>query len=447
MTTGEKVRPLEGVKVFELGIAIASPWAGRLLAHYGADVFKVESPTNPDFLRIVSSGWLRGKDDLAAAVQDSSPYLSEYNANKKSVALNLKEPAGLEAAKKLLAECDIFLCNFAARALAELGFDYESVKKIRPDIIYVSVPGFGSDPTKPYYRYVAWGPNQTPLVGMDDLTGHAGREPAGIATVAPPDYISAQHAAFAALLGLENRDRTGEGTHIDVAQCECAVSLLGPFMMDHSLSGNAQSRIGNRSLWGAPTGVYPCQGEDRWIAISVEADADWDAFVSVAPKSIGTDPRFASHESRLANQDDLDAAVAEWTQSQSALDLSHELQAAGVAAHMVSSNEDLLQDAHVMEAGSYFAVPSARWKRDLMTGSCIRLSETPGEWTRGAPSSGEHTVEILTEIAGLSADKVNELISAGVAFTMNQPDLRIGRPYEDWLHVLLPYDAQDGRDL
>lgn len=443
--TENSPRPLEGVRIFELGIAIAAPWGGRELAYHGAEVFKIESPTSPDFLRLNASGWLREREEWAAALPDSGPYLSEFNANKKSVALDLKQPEGFEAAKTLLAECDVFLCNLGARALVELGLDYESVKKIRPDIIYVVLPGFGSDPEAPYYRYVAWGPNQTPLVGLDDLTGYAEREPAGVTTIAPADYAGAQHAAFSILLGLEHRDRTGEGSCVDIAQFETSISQLGPFLMDHSLSGSAQSRVGNHSLWDAPSGVYPCQGEERWIAISVENEAQWQAFTKVAPESITDREEFASTQARLDHVGELDAAVAEWTAGLQPSQLAVELQAVGVPAHIVATNEDVLQDPHVMEGNNFHALPSARWTRDLITGSAIRLSETPGTWSHAAPSSGQHTVEVLTEVAGLESEAVEALVKSGAAFEMTEPDLRIDRPYENWLHILFPYDAADGR--
>lgn len=442
------VRLLDGVKVFELGIAIASPNAGRLLAHHGAEVYKIESPTSPDIVRMIGSAWLRDNEELAPATPDSSPYVSEMNADKRSVALDLKRPEGRDAARRLLAECDVFLANFGARALTELGLDYASVKEVRPDIVYVQLPGFGSEPDTPYYPFVAWGPNQAPLVGIDDLTGHAGREPAGIATVAPPDYLSSLHAAFCVLTGLEERERSGEGVHVDIAQFETTVSLLlGPFVMDHALTGNVQSRIGNRSLWYAPEGVYPCRGEERWIAISVVDDDAWAALLTLAPAEWADDERFASNEARLANVEALDDAVAAWTVGFSSTDLAARLQEAGVAAHIVATNEDLLQDKQVMESGWYQARPSARFTRDLFSTFPIRMTETPGRWERGGPSTGEHTVEVLTGTVGMSETEVADLVEGGAAFTMDRPDLRVDRPYEDWLHILFPQDAVDGRDL
>ncbi|MGH1491237.1 MAG: CaiB/BaiF CoA transferase family protein [Acidimicrobiales bacterium] len=441
-------RLLDGVKVFELGIAIASPNAGKLLAHHGAEVYKVESPTSPDIVRLIGSAWLRDNEDLAPVAPDSSPYVSEMNAGKKSVALDLKQPEAREAALRLLAECDVFLANYGARALAELGMDYESVKKIRPDIVYVHLPGFGVDTESPYYSYVAWGPNQAPLVGIDDLTGHAGREPAGIATVAPPDYLSSLHGAFCVITGLEQRDRTGEGVHVDIAQFETTVSLLlGPYVMDHALTGNLQSRIGNRSPWYAPEGVYPCQGEERWIAISVEDDAAWQGLLSIGPEAWASDERFADNDARMTNVEVLDEAVASWTAGFENTDLAERLQSAGVAAHIVSTNEDILQDPHVMNSGWFNALPGARFTRDLASGFPFSMSETPGSWDKAGPSTGEHTEQVLTEVAGLTAEETQKLIDDKLAFTMDRPDLKIDRPYEQWLHVLFPRDAIDSRDL
>jgi benzylsuccinate CoA-transferase BbsF subunit len=438
-------RALDGIRVFEIGIAIASPSLGRHLAHHGAEVIKVESPTAPDVVRLLGSAWLRDNEELAAVLPDSSPYVPEMNAGKKSLSLDLKQPAAREAARKLLANCDVFIANYAARALVQLGLDYESVSEIRPDIVYVQLPGFGSDPDMPYYSYVAWGPNQAPLVGMDALTGHPDREPAGIATVAPPDYLSALHGATAVLLGLEHRDATGEGVHVDLSQFEATIGMLGPFVMNHDLTGVQQERIGNRSLWNAPEGVYPCAREERWIAISVANDDEWAAMAALADGSLD-DERFATNESRFEFHDDLDTAIAGWTSTFESTDLAARLQRAGVAAHIVSTNEDVLQDEHVKGRGWYVTAPSARFERDVFSNSPLRLSGTPGRFERAGPSAGEHTVEVLTEAAGLSEAEVQDLIDAGAAHSMNQPDLVVKRPYDEWIHVMFPGEP-DSRDL
>ena len=440
------MKVLEGVRVFELGIAIASPYCGRTLSFHGADVFKIESPTNPEIVRLIGSSWLRDNEEQAAALPDSSPYLSELNSDKRSVALDLKQKAALDAAKRLILCCDVFLANYGDRALVDLGLDFESVRAIKPDIVYVQLPGFGTDPSSPYYPYVAWGPNQAPLVGIDDLTGHAGYEPAGIATVAPPDYLSALHATFAVLAGLEERDRTGEGVHVDIPQFESTVALLGPFAMDLALTGRSQSRIGNRSLWFAPEGVYPSQGNERWIAISVDSEDAWQALRPLAGDELVDDDRFADNELRMQNTDALDAAMALWTARYVNDELAARLQAVGVTAHIVSTNEDLIGDAQVQSRGWYAVNKGPRFTREVYATVPTRLSVTPGSTERGGPSTGEHTMEVLTEVAGLTREEVQSLIDEEAAFTMIEPDLVIDRPHEEWLHVMFR-DVPDTRDI
>ena len=435
--------PLDGIRVFELGIAIASPFCGRLMAHFGADVIKIESQLSPDVVRIIGSAWVRERDDLAAAAPDTSPYVPEMNASKRSVGLELKTDAGRDAALRIIAECDVFLANFGARALTELGLDYESVAAVNPNIVYVQLPGFGSDPAMPYYPFVAWGPNQAPLVGLDDFTGHAADPPAGIATVAPPDYMSALHAAIATLSGLEQREITGQGVHVDISQFETTLALLGPFVMDYDLTGTIHSRIGNHSSWGAPQGVYPCAGHERWVAITATDTESWEALSSLMG---ATSNEFDSADHRMSQREELDRIISDWTCTFDPHDLAHRLQSVGVAAHVVSTNEDLLHDTHTMSRNWYQVAPHARLGRDVFSGCAVKLSDTPGRWTDAGPSLGQHTREVLSDVAGMSDNEISELVAANGAFEQIEPETLVSRPWNDWIHLFLP-GVDDARDL
>jgi benzylsuccinate CoA-transferase BbsF subunit len=443
VTANENNLPLDGIRVFELGIAIASPFCGKLMAHFGADVLKIESQISPDVVRILGSAWLKDREDLAPIASDTSPYVSEMNASKRSVGLELKTPEGKAAAMQLLAECDVFIANFGARALAELGFDYESAAAVNPDIVYVQLPGFGSNEEMPYYPFVAWGPNQAPLVGMDDFTGHADDPPAGIATVAPPDYMSAFHAAIAVITGLEQRDATGKGVHVDISQFETTLALLGPFVMDYDLTGAVHSRIGNRSMWGAPQGVYPCAGHERWIAISAPESQDWEALSPLLGSFVDAD--FDDPSVRMSDQDRLDEQIAAWSKEFEADDLAGRLQSAGIAAHIVSTNEDLLHDTHLTSRHWYQVAESMRLGRDIFTNSPVKLSRTSGRWTGAGPSMGEHTRDVLSEVVGMSSEDIDELVSVGGAFEQIQPEITTSRPWDDWIHLLIP-GTEDARD-
>ena len=225
-------RVLSGIRVCEMSIAVAAPSAGRYLAYHGAEVIKIESRVAPDVARLFGSAWARD-DELADVFYDTSPYLPEMSGGKKSVGLEVKDPDALAALRAVIATCDVFLSNLTADALARLGLSATELRAADPRLIHVAMPGFGVDPSLPYHHFRAFGPNQAPLVGFDALTGEAGEEPAGIATIAPPDYIGGMHALMGILTALEQRDTTGDGSTIVVSQMETTVSLLGPFLLDH----------------------------------------------------------------------------------------------------------------------------------------------------------------------------------------------------------------------
>ena len=390
---------LDDVSVVELSIAIAAPSCGRAMAFHGAHVSKIESRGNPDVTRLFGSAWAT---DLGEAVyMDTSPYLGEMSANKRSVGLDLKHPDGLATVRRLLADADVFLTNYSTPAVRALGLGYDDVAAINPDIVYIALPGFGSDPELPYYEFLAWGPNQAPLVGLDALTGYADREPAGIATIAPPDYFAGLHALAAVLTGLEHRDNTGEGTHVDIAQFETTVSCLGPFLLDHARHGRIAERSGSRLPWLAPQGCYPCAGTDAWVAISVVDDEQWHALVGLIGGALDDD-RFATVAGRVAHHDEIDALISAWSSTLTPADAATRLQAAGVAAYDVLDSAGVLHDPQVRDRAWVQLVPSSRFPDgDVFSGHPIRLAELPGSWWRAGPSLGEDTVEVLRTRLGL----------------------------------------------
>jgi benzylsuccinate CoA-transferase BbsF subunit len=360
---------------------------------------------------------------------DTSPYIAEMSANKRSIGLELKLPEARRAALALIATADVFVTNYSTPAVRGLGLGPEDLVAVNPDLIYVALPGFGSDPAQPYYEFLAWGPNQAPLVGLDELTGYPDQVPAGIATIAPPDYFAGLHALAAVLTALEHRDLTGEGSVVDIAQFETTVSGLGPFLLDHELTGAVPQRSGNRLAWLAPQGCYRCAGDDAWVAVTVHDDARWAALAGLLGGA-AQDARFDTVAGRIEHHDELDALIEAWTTTRSPTDVAAALQAVAVAACEVFDNRGLLGDPHVREREWFQVLPSSRFPDgDLFSGHPIRLSADPGQWWRAGPSMGEDTRAVLIERAGMSDTEVEALIACGAAFTEADPDVTLRRPY------------------
>ncbi len=430
---------LDDLVVVELSIAIAAPSCCRNLAFHGATVLKIESPTNPDVARLFGSAWAGGVDP--AVYRDTSPYLPEMSANKRSVGLDLKHPDAVAAALALLATADVFVTNYSTPAVRALGLGYDEVAAVNPDIVYVALPGFGSDETQPYYEFLAWGPNQAPLVGLDELTGYADQEPAGVATIAPPDYFAGLHALTAVLTALEHREHTGEGSFVDIAQFETTVSCLGPYLYDHALRGDTVGRDGNRVPWLAPQGCYPSRRDDVYVAVTVATDDEWAALAArLAADGIDGvgDARFATVAGRVDAHDELDALLSRFTSTRSATQAAHELQAVGIAAHEVLDNTGVLHDPQVRDRRWFQVVPSHRFPDgDAFSGHPIRLADTPGAWWRAGPSMGQDTASALAAHAGFDAAAVEALVASGAAFTAAEPELTLRRPYADYAGILL----------
>ena len=443
MTASADRRPLAGIRVFEISIAVAAPCCGKAMAHHGAEVFKVEAHSYPDVARAFGSAWARDPE-LADVFCDTGPYVPEMSAGKRSVGLELKQPEALEAAKRLLATCDVFLTNFAAPGIAELGLDYESVKQVCPDIIYAGMTGFGVDPDKPYYPFRAFGPNQAPLVGWDALTGFPHEEPAGIPSIAPPDYIGGLHTMLAIITALHERDRTGEGRFIDISQLETTVSFLGQYLLGQDLGVPEPARNGNRVSWAAPSGVYPCAGEDKWVAVTVDSDEAWATLAELSEwSSIGS--AYTSHmpalafpsdtlEDRLEHHDAIDHALSAWTRRRSPQQAAAELQALGIAAYEVLDHAGVLADPQVHDRKPYSVAPSPRLGRDLFVRNPVRMSETPPYVTRAGPNMGGDTIDVLTEV-GYSRAEAEQLVADGVAFADARPEVVLERPFDRWYEI------------
>ena len=418
MTAATK-QPLKNYRVLDLSRIWAGPYCTKLMADLGAEIIKMESLSVYDSHRGPVSP-ARG----IAAYPDGEPGDEPWNRNgwfnclhmsKYGITLELTSDEGRRVFERLVSISDVLIENFRQGSLERLGYDYEALRKHRPDLIYVSMPAFGN--TGPWQRYLGYGIGQEQLSGMAHLTGYPGDGPMK-SGINHGDPITGSHAAGVLLAALRRRRRTGKGMYIDVSQQESSVAFMGAELLGYQMVGQEPERIGNRSRWYAPCNSYPCAGEDRWITIAATNDSEWWALVaSIDAPGLAEDARFATAEARMAHQDELDAVIAGWTRRHDAFALAERLQAAGVPAGPVLRGPDLLADRHYAERGTFVTVDHPQVGPKRYPGLPWKMSGTPGEVRWPSPTLGQHNREIFGGLLGLTASDIDALESGGVIGT------------------------------
>ncbi len=396
-----------GVRILEFGSGAAGPVATRYFTEQGADVIRVESAKRPDFLRIL---WLTPDSPHGL---DGSPMFVLLNPDKRSVSLNLATPEGVALARRLVLEwADVVSENFAPGPMAKWGFDYESLHREKPELVMVSACLFGQ--TGPQRHYPGFGGQGSAISGFNHLTGWPDREAHGPAHTIT-DSLSPRYVALAIAAALLERRRTGRGRYVDLAQIEAAVYSLSEVVVRYSAGGEVVTRRGNHDEHAAPHAVYPCRGEDAWIAISVFDDAQWERLrAALGDPAWARDPRFTTPAGRLAHQDEIDAAIAAWTAARDPHETMRALQGAGVEAGAVQSQADLLEDPQLAHRGHWQEVEHVHLGAVPAERAGFRLSESPGGFERPGPNLGEHTRDVLGGILGLDDAEIERLADAGV---------------------------------
>jgi crotonobetainyl-CoA:carnitine CoA-transferase CaiB-like acyl-CoA transferase len=322
--------------------------ATRVLADFGAEVIKIEDRNHLDRSRRLpiykEKAWAYGEEDPEIDANQSGVF-NNYNRNKYSMTLDMATEAGREIAKKLIAESSVLTENFSPGVMERWGLDEAAVRELRPDIIYARMSGFGH--SGPYAHYHSYGPTIQAVGGIYRMSGLPGREPSGFG-LSYLDNQAAYYDANAILAAIYARNETGQGTDVDMAAIEIAAQLIGPKLLDISVNGRSTGGQdfpnGNQLEYPrvAPHGVYPCRGEDRWVAIAVFSDSEWDALAAAVEQPTWTDdPRFSSMELRCANQEFLDKHLAEWTSLRDRHEVMATLQGAGVRASAVQDQQDV----------------------------------------------------------------------------------------------------------
>jgi benzylsuccinate CoA-transferase BbsF subunit len=393
MTSG----PLDGVRVLDFTWVLAGPYCTRILADLGAEVIKVQSLATA-----------RGATD-----ENKTGYFNTYNRNKLGVHINMRTPEGIDLARKIAAVSDAVLDNFSSRVVRQWGMDYDSLVQVKPDIICCSISGMGA--SGPWKDYVSFGPTAQALTGFARLTAFPDEHPAGFG-YSYSDHMAGTVAATAVLAALEYKGRTGKGQYIDTSQLEATAPLIGPALLDYAANGVNPAPPGNRNLYEdwAPHGAFPCQGEDRWIAISIRIDEEWESLRELMGSPAWADSRFARAADRVEAASEIEAHLAAWTAQHDASDLMSRLCATGIPAGVVQNAKDLLNDEQLGSREFYVSAEH----QDLGT---VRFDGFPATFSgpgfnlrRPAPRLGAHNDYVFKDILGLDDAEIARLAAAGV---------------------------------
>ena len=399
------MKPLHGIRICDFTWVWAGPFCTLQLAHLGADVIKIESTKRVDTVRAFVPA-----DDVPGI--NRAGYFNQYNQGKRSVQLDLGSEEGREIARRLAAKSDVVTENFSAGVMARMGLDYERLKQVKPDIIMISLSGYGA--TGPLSPYISYGPAQVPMSGLASLTGYVGGPPNEVG-VSYGDPNGGIHGTVAILAALWHRQRTGEGQYIDQSQWESAIAVLPEGIMAQVMNGAQPARMGNRSFVMAPHGIFGCAGEDEWVSIACGSDAEFAALCNVMERpELAAEPRFATTAARKQHEDALEAEISAWTSTRDRWAIARTLQAAGVAAFPAMTSADLVGDQHLRERGIFVELEHAEVGVRTHVGIPWKMSGTPCAVQQPAPLLGQHTDEVLRDVLQMSEGEIAGLRERGV---------------------------------
>jgi len=399
---------LGDMKVIDFGVVGVAPMTAKYLAHHGATVVRIESHTAPDVQRTMKPY----KDEIPGL--DRAAVFTWCNNSKLGVTLNLRKPEAGEVRQRLARWADIMINGFPPGTMKKLGLDYDNVKRINPKIVYFCTCVGGQ--YGPLANFRAYGHQVAALSGVSELIGWPDREPTGV-PFAYTDWISPRFGVTAIMAAIDYQRRTGRGQYIDQSQLEATLHFFAPAIMDYAINGKILSRNGNRLPYAAPHGVYRCRGEDRWVAIAIFTDGEWQSFCKTVGEPVWTkEPKFASLTLRKEHEDELDVFVEKWTMNHTAEQVTTLLQAAGVCTGVVESIKDLFEDPQLKHREHFRYFEHAVIGRHAYENLAFRLSKT-ADCQRAAPVMGAHNEYVLKELLGFDDDEIADLLEKGVVTT------------------------------
>ncbi len=429
--------PLSRIRVLDLTLIWAGPYAVMQLADLGAEIIRVEScqhhVTNTrGFVPVPTKEMAPKLGYLAGLYADLDPGERPWNRfamfngigrNKMSMTVDMARPEGRAIVHELVRVCDVLIENNTVGLLDRFDLDWPTVRRLNPAMVYVTMPIHGL--TGPYADYLGFGPNGEALSGILALRSYENDTYMTAGQGNHMDAVSGIIGAYATLAGLRQRDLTGRGCLIEVAQVEHLISQIGGPIMDAAMNARAQAPTGNRDPVRAPQGFYRCQGEDRWVAISVGTDAEWAGLCqAIGSPELARDPRYADHLARRREHDAIDQLITAWTETQDAREAMMTLQRHGVPAALAASDRDAYEDPQLEARGFFHWMEQRDCGRHRYPGHSYMLSKTPLRFDLPPPLLGEHNPYVYRELLAKSPAEVQRLTEQGHIGDRYTPDVR-----------------------
>jgi crotonobetainyl-CoA:carnitine CoA-transferase CaiB-like acyl-CoA transferase len=395
---------LNKIRVLELTTAVAGPVAGCVLADMGAEVIKIESPGGRSSRSPGAPLPVEGAPDHP---YNRTPFFNELHRGKKLLSLDLKHPDGKDIFVRLVKNADVVMENFSPKIVGRLGIDYAELKKIKTDIICVSMPAFGK--TGPYESRASYGPGIDAMSGLSHLTGYPDRGPGK-----PAQFYCDQNAGLTAALtvmgAIRYRNRTGQGQYIELAMLEGEMQLIAPALMEVMMNSRSPNRIGNKHERFAPQGVYKCKGENEWVAITVRTDLEWQSLAELIGNSeLANDPRFSDLRARKTHHDDIDKLIESWTSTVTQEQAENIIQAAGIPAGALLNLNEAFTHQQFLHRNTLVHVEHPEMGTFPHTRTAW-ISRNKNDGVAGpAPTFGNANSYVLTDLLNFSAEDQQKL--------------------------------------
>lgn len=404
--------PLAGLRVLDLGWVWSAPWVSTMLCELGAEVIKVEHAKRPDNLRLAGR-IVRNGAFVEGPSMEMSPMYHQVNHGKLGITLNIKEPEAAVLLKRLVSMSDIVIENMSPGSLERAGLGYQVFNELNSRIIVLAMSVAGQFGALTKMR--AYAPTMSSFVGMESLVGYDGEAPIGTLNLGLSDPSASVHAMIPLLAALRRARATGRGCYIDFAQIEALLGTLRPYILEAQVSRHQPRPMGNRNPERAPHGIYPTRGEDTWITLTADGDAEWWALTGIAAsRNWEGDGRFATARDRLANAALLDEEIAAWTRTLDRDVLIARLREAGLACFAVQSVEELWRDPHFTARRMKQTVDIPIYGKEVVFKAPWRFSDFGPEITRQGPATGEHNELVFGELLGMTSTEISDLRERGV---------------------------------